>query len=490
MSGAASQIGEGGSKGDPLPQFPLPPGECPRFITGKLAEESLRQTLDTLAHLIPFGHETEVLPITVAALMTPRWIARHITISPRTTRIVLPGYCDGDLAPLREKTHLPIHVGPKDLRRLNEYLGAAFDPPDLRAHQIEILAEINHAPRLSRSEFIALAESYSADGADWIDVGCDPTATPWAEIGDFVHALRDLGLRVSVDSLDVREIAAATAAGAELVLSVNRSNRHAAADWGAEVVAIPDDPEDLDSLEATRAYLLARGVPHRLDPILAPIGFGFHASLQRYAQTRTRYPDAELLMGIGNLTELSDVDSAGVNFLLLAICEELGIRAVLTTQVIPWAQTSVRECEVARRIVHHALAHRVLPKRLTPDLVMLRDVERLSTDEEFPAELARRIRDPNVRVFATRAGLHLVGAATHCMDSDPRRVFARFVREFPRSIDAAHAFYLGYELAKAHTARTLGKSYTQDETLHWGMLTAPETSFHPGPTSRGLDDAP
>jgi hypothetical protein len=42
--------------------------------------------------------------------------------------------------------------------------------------------------------------------------------------------------------------------------------------------------------------------------------------------------------------------------------------------------------------------------------------------------------------------------------------------------DAAHAFYLGYELMKAKTALTLGKDYRQDQALNWGHLTAPEVS--------------
>ena len=41
-------------------------------------------------------------------------------------------------------------------------------------------------------------------------------------------------------------------------------------------------------------------------------------------------------------------------------------------------------------------------------------------------------------------------------------------------IDASHAFYLGYEMAKAVTALTLGKNYVQDQALRWGFLTVPE----------------
>ena len=96
-------------------------------------------------------------------------------------------------------------------------------------------------------------------------------------------------------------------------------------------------------------------MPLRIDPVLEPIGFGFAASLGRYLEVRRRYPDAEMMMGIGNLTELTDVDSAGVNVLLLGFCQELGIRSVLTTQVINWARTSVRECDLARRLMHHAV---------------------------------------------------------------------------------------------------------------------------------------
>ena len=62
------------------------------------------------------------------------------------------------------------------------------------------------------------------------------------------------------------------------------------------------------------------------------------ASLERYAEVQRRYPDAAQMMGIGNITELTSADTTGVNALLIAICEELGVRAVLTTEVIPWAR--------------------------------------------------------------------------------------------------------------------------------------------------------
>ena len=56
------------------------------------------------------------------------------------------------------------------------------------------------------------------------------------------------------------------------------SNRAAAADWGCEVVAIPDEIHSLGGLDETVDDLASRGVRLRIDPILEPIGFGFAAA--------------------------------------------------------------------------------------------------------------------------------------------------------------------------------------------------------------------
>jgi dihydropteroate synthase-like protein len=315
------------------------------------------------------------------------------------------------------------------------------------------------------------------DGANLIDVGCEPKSH-WTGVVDCIKALKDHGHRVSIDSLNPKEIAPAVAAGAELVLSVNSSNREAAADWGCEVVVIPDDIRNIDSMQETIDWLASQNVPMRLDPILEPIGLGFAASLNRYMAARNRWPDAEIMMGIGNLTELTDVDSAGINVLLLAICQELGIRSVLTTQVINWARTSVKECDIARRMVHYAVNQSVPPKHLTEDLVTLRDVKLMEFTPEQINTLASQIKDNNYRILAEQDEIHLMGSGLHFHDSDPFIAFDQLAASEPGNLDASHAFYLGYEMCKAMTALQLGKQYTQDEALDWGHLTQPEVDRH------------
>ena len=97
-------------------------------------------------------------------------------------------------------------------------------------------------------------------------------------------------------------------------------------------------------------------------------------------------------------------------------------------------------------------------------------------DEELE-RLAPQIKDHNYRICSPRvARFTCSSAGLHLADADPFMVFEQLIERGPRNLDPAHAFYLGYEMAKAVTALTLGKEYRQDEALDWGFLTRPETS--------------
>jgi dihydropteroate synthase len=439
------------------------------FVTGKLAEPALRRTLAGMN--VPFACEVAVLKITVAALMTTPWIARFLQVPEGTDFILLPGLVEGDTAILAERFGVPVERGPKDLREIPEYLGQAAQARDYGAFDIEILAEINNAPKRSRDDVRREAEHYRASGADLIDVGCTP-GVPFPELGSVVRELRDAGLRVSIDSFDPAEIVAAVAAGAELVLSVNGSNRQVVEQLrgtGARVVAIPDFGGGLETLEPTLAALERAGIGYLVDPIIEPVGFGFMASLERYAEIHRRYPAAAQLMGIGNITELTSADSTGVNAMLVAVCQEVGVKAVLTTEVIPWARGAVREIDVARRLMYHAVTQKTLPKGVDDRLVTIKDPKILAYSEAELRELQAQVRDPNFRIFTDQNMITVFNDALFLRGTDIQELFDQLGVD-----DASHAFYLGKELMRARLAITLGKTYRQEGQLNWGYLTPPD----------------
>ena len=441
------------------------------FVTGKLAAPALEETLGKLAAVARFDYEIVRLNIAVAALMTTEWIASRLELSPGVERLILPGYVRGELPPLERAAGVPVERGPRDLRSLPEYFGQDRDQrADYGEFDIEIIAEINHVPQLAPVALLEEARRLAEKGADIIDLGLDPGG-PFSEIAARVALLKAEGLRVSVDSLDPEEIRPAVAAGAELVLSVNGSNLDVARDLGCEVVVIPDQPSSPEELEDSVDQLRRWGVPYRIDPVIEPIGFGFARSLGRYLTVRKNFPDDEIMMGIGNLTELTDADSAPINVVLLGFCQELGIRSVLTTEVIHWARSSVEEIDLARRLVHFAVNKGTLPKHLEARLHIVRDPVVHEYGDEVFERLAREIRDKNFRIFAASDEIHVVSAGLHLTGDDPFDLFERM-----HVTEPDHAFYLGYEMSKAVTALTLGKDYTQDEALRWGFLTREEKS--------------
>lgn len=459
------------------------------FVTGKLAEKSLRRVLDAFAPGCGIDPEVAVLPISVAALANTNWMAPRLLIPEGVTRVVIPGLCPGDLKPL-EAAHsgrVQFEKGPHDLLDLPAYFQQPPTPPDLSRHSIEIIAEINHAPRLSQEELVAQATALARAGADRIDIGCEPGHL-WTGVSDAVKCLVGAGLAVSIDSFEPEEVKAATRAGATLVLSVQGQNRERALDWGVEVVAIPDRPGSLEGLARTVEFLEREGVPFRIDPILEPVGHGFGSSLSRYAAMAGMFPGKPVMMGVGNVTELAEVDSAGVHLVLLALAREWGVGSVLTTQVANWCQSAVMEIDHLRRVVELAITERRLPKYLDPAVLLLRDRRVVRRSERDLAELQAAITDSNFRIVAESGEVHVMNHRTWVRGREPFALMRELASR--ENLDASHALYLGYEIAKAVTALTLNKNYTQDRALDWGFLTRPEASHRDRPDERGSGAVP
>ncbi|EEF27186.1 conserved hypothetical protein [Ricinus communis] len=173
-------------------------------------------------------------------------------------------------------------------------------------------------------------------------------------------------------------------------------------------------------------------------------------------------------MGVGNLTELTDADTTGINAMLFGMIAELNVNAVLATSVSPHAINAVAEADVARRIMLAAHEDKRLPRDYSNGLLGLHDRRPFTyTSEEIQA-LAAQVKDPNFRIQISEQGVHIYNRNGLHSDIDPFRLYPMLdVDE-----DGSHAFYLGVELARAQIAWQLKKRYSQDEELQWGCNTA------------------
>jgi dihydropteroate synthase-like protein len=434
------------------------------FLTGKLAEKQLRAILEKMQP--EFRYTVHQLGVKVAALMTAEMIGRRLTDTFGADRIIVPGRCRGDLEKLSADKGLPIERGPDELKDLPQYFGQAAHKPDLSRYRVKIFAEIVDAPNLSIEAAIERARYYQRNGADVIDIGCLPS-TPFPQMEEMILALKQEGFQVSIDSLNPDDLLKGGKAGADFMLSLHESTLWIADEVESTPILIPEKHEDLASLDRSIAAMQTKNRPFIVDPILDPLHFGFTESVVRYHEVRKRHPDIEIMMGVGNLTELTHADTAGMNALLLGICSELNINQILATEVSRHACRAVKEADLARRIMHAAKENNTLPKHIDPGLMALHEPSPFPYSFAEISELAAQIKDPSYRIQISPEGMHIFNRDGINTATDPFELFPKLGVE----TDGGHAFYLGVELARAEIAWRLGKRYTQDEALSWGCAT-------------------
>jgi dihydropteroate synthase-like protein len=440
------------------------------FITGHLARARLEKLLAGLGET-EFAWEVIDIGVKVAALMTEEIIKRRLKLPEGIDRVILPGRYRGDLERLSAHFGTPFQRGPDEIADLPPFLGRAGQPPDLSRHDIRIFAEIVDAPALSIEALVARAHALAAAGADVIDIGCLPE-TPFPLLGEAVRTLKAAGFAVSVDSASQNELRIGAWAGADYLLSLDEKTLPLVFDRKVTPVLIPSVPGDLDSLGRAIEAAQKAGISFIADPVLDPIHFGFARSIGRFIEARRRWPEVELLMGTGNLTELTDADSSGVTGLLVGLCSELDVRNVLTVHVSPHTVRTIEEHDLARRILFAAKSDGALPRGYHPGLLQIHDRKPFAASIEDIDTLAAEVRDANFRIVTAEDGIHVFNSKGHAVAKDAFELFAGLGVER----DGAHAFYLGAELMKAEIAWRLGKRYAQDEPLAWGVAApAPET---------------
>ncbi|NDB67982.1 MAG: dihydropteroate synthase [Methylocystaceae bacterium] len=434
------------------------------FLTGHLAFPRLEKLIASFGETAR-NWRIHNIGVKVAALMTQEIIQRRLPRPLHADRVILPGRCRADLDALEKEFGVPFELGPEEVSDLPFYLGRGGSTPDLSCFDMRIFAEIVDATKMSVEEILEKALFLHHTGADVIDLGCLPD-TNFDHLEEAIALLKKCGLRVSVDSANPSELDRAARAGADHLLSLDEKTLEILPDHSAVIpVLVPQPHGDLSSLQRAAKIARQRNISVILDPILDPIHFGFAASIARYVALRAMEPEAEIMMGTGNLTELTDADTAGVTAAMLGICSELNIRHLLTVQVSPHTRRTIQEHDAARRLMYAARADGALPKGYSNALLQIHDRRPFATTSEDISELARELRDANFRIETSEQGIHIFSKNFHEVSHEAMSLFPRLNVEH----DGGHAFYLGAELMKAELAFKLGKRYQQDEPLEFGV---------------------
>ena len=473
------------------------------------------------------GVEYHVCGFQVAALLPASLVEKELKSRKDLqgfSKVILPGGVRLDVRALEKALGVPCFKGPthiSDLRwMVEEKLGLSKDEPVEKLHErrvaekalaelaeirqttwgrlafggmISVVAEIADAPLLKDEELAARAAYYAREGAGVIDLGMIAGRDNSEEVERMVEAARKAsGLAVSVDSMNERELLAAADARADLLLSLAADKTDLASSLGIPCVVVPvksgrvekDAWKKVVLLEDACAKLKNDGIERFIaDPILDPVNFGFAESMQAYYNFRKRNHDVPMLLGTGNVVELFDAESIGMNALLAGFASELEIQFVLTPENSQKARGSVRELAQAARLLFVSKKRKGLAKDVGIGVFGLKEKKllpqaKLQADESVNAGKQKEkldesffkiFLDDSIGAVYEEKGKRILFKGKTARDAGIAIANDRRVH-----MTAEHAVYLGRELAKAELCLLLGKSYVQDKPLDWGVYGAEE----------------
>ena len=159
----------------------------------------------------------------MAALISEDMLKRRLKDVETFDTIMLPGLCAGNTDNLSEHYGVNVTKGPADLKDLPEYFGVPSRKARLDKYSVSIFAEIVDAPNLTIDQIVDAAQKYRDAGADVIDLGCLP-GREFPHLEEAVAELKNIGYKVSVDSLQDQELIRGGQAGADYLLSPIRKD--------------------------------------------------------------------------------------------------------------------------------------------------------------------------------------------------------------------------------------------------------------------------
>ena len=356
---------------------------------------------------------------------------------------------------------------------------------------MRVLAEIANAPLLSKDELLKRAEYFVKSGANMVDIGMIAGENMASQIPPMVKLLKEnLDVPVSIDTLQSEEIKVAVDAGVDMVLSLDHGNYQDVLPFLEEkkipAVILPTDytrgwvPETVEDRVKSLIDLKnkCKGIEVIADPILDPLNSKSMVdsiiACRKFSE-EVKSNQCPIFFGVGNVTELLDVDSVGVNALLAGISMELGASILFTPEESGKTVGSVKELAVSSKMMFLSKMRGSIPKDLGINLLVFKDKRRGEViQEQIDVPETEGVAD--YKLTQDPAGSFKINIAdgrimaVHYLKMQPtisiygqtaKAIYDEIIkRKLVSRIE--HAAYLGQELQKAEDALKLGKNYVQD----------------------------
>jgi dihydropteroate synthase-like protein len=489
------------------------------IATGRLAENTVRKAIGENADIL-------VADIDIAAFITPKKLIKTFQeagLSKAYDLILLPGLVAGDFSKASEELGCKIRLGPKHaydlgfvlpfagkiefsekvpacelladvrkemalklIRRTEEEASSPFTLRDIKIGgkaRMKVMGEIVGAMEMDAPTLQVKIEAFIARGADIIDLGATLDTLPEQAKRAVSLAKAFTSAPISIDTLDPELIKEGVEAGADLVLSLNSTNLETAgpivARAGIAAVIIPDEEKSLESLiknvEAARRLGIKKIIT---DPVLDPVGHNITESIVRYYEFHRKYPEIPVFLGAGNVTELMDVDTIGVNATLCGIGAEVGASILFTPEFSDKAQGSITELKRASEMMMLSRIRESSPKDLGLDLLCIKE-KRRRPDSPLPENAIQarpskgwrvdpagpiRIRTVPDRISGNGGLIVAEHEKASVVGKSSREVMGTLL-ELKLVSRLDHAAYLGRELEKAELALQFNRSYAQDDVF-------------------------
>jgi len=501
------------------------------ILTGNMAYEIVKE------YTKPFENSVQIhkLPLSIAAFLTPRFVLDHVKKMDLTPykMIIVPGLMQGSTQPIEDALGIPTFKGPRyasDLPLiLDESLSLSHDIPadkllinqgteeydkiikklmessslhpsiSIAGYRIGIdyppliLAEIVDAPKLSIAQIISKCKYFLKNGAHLLDIGAVVGQNNAQYLGKVITELKStFSVPISIDSMLPEEIEVAIEAGADIILSLDAGNMNELKNIPKDriVIIIPTNTKEgiFPKVPEKRVNLLIKNIENArkigftnilADPLLeSPINPGLMKSLETFILFRKKDPHIPFLFGAGNVTELIDADSTGINAILACIAIELGVSVILTTEYSIKTRKTIDELATALKMGFLASYKKHPPIALPFHLLRAKNKKKYDQILADNPDQSLIITELNESYAPDPIGYfkiwveqedHLI-SVLHFKNSHPHiliqgtsaEALGKKIINLNLIQDPTHILYLGRELERAEIAMFLGKDYVQD----------------------------